>query len=166
MRSLLVALGILLSSLSFARTGFLVDPQGRWATIVLESKISPWGGEALCGGPEALRFFDALKIRPELGADAVVRSYRSDSLAIKCEYVRSFDFVSCSLKLEASENILIDAANERVSATWEASLAEPLLALWDASCAGPSFLSEDSRLQMHWLDDASVTLSFEGQGRD
>ncbi len=141
---------ILFISSALARTGAVFHPSGKSATIVIYSHVSSWGDEPLCSGPDALKIFDSLVIRPELGTDSVVRSFNNDQISVTCENVRQFNFFTCSLRLLASEQITIDPSNESISATFNDDQALELSKLWNTSCGGESFVSEDAKFTMSW----------------
>jgi len=136
-----------------ARTAISIHPDGNWALVIIESRVSGWGGEPLCTGSDALRLFDALKVRPELGTDSVVRLYEQQGVRVKCENVRQFGFVSCSLTVDASPFVKIDPNQSSFWADWRGEAFKSLSALWDTSCAGRQFQTEDGRFQMNWGED-------------
>lgn len=143
----------------YARIGLIVAPDSSWATIIINNKISGWGGEGLCEGAEALTLFDSLKIRPELGTDSVMRSFKNADVKITCENVRQFNFVTCNFTVYASEHVIIDPSKKSISARWDGDKALALSKIWDSSCGGDSFLSENGQLSMIW-DSKSVVWNF------
>jgi hypothetical protein len=136
-----------------ARTVWLSHPDGNWATIILESRRSHSRDEALCQSGDALRFYDALKIRAEAGTDAAVKDIHLPGLRLKCENVTGFGFVSCSLQFSRSANVVIDSTQESLRASWQGAEAEEFSRIWDHDCAGLEFKSDDARFVVRKLDD-------------
>ena len=136
-----------------ARTVWLSHPDGNWATIILESRRSHSRDEALCQSGDALRLFDALKIRAEAGTDAAVKEILLSGLRLKCENVTGFGFVSCSLHFSRSANVVIDSTQESLRASWEGPEAEEFSKIWDHDCAGLEFKSDDSRFVLRKIED-------------
>jgi hypothetical protein len=143
-----------------ARTVWLGHPEGNWATVILESRRTHTRDEAVCQSGDALRFYDALKIRAEAGTDAAVKEIHFPGLRMKCENVTGFGFVSCSLRFTPTEDIVIDSSKESVFVTWTGPNAKEFARIWDHHCAGRKFQSEDAKFLVHQADD-KLELSYQ-----
>lgn len=136
-----------------ARTSALIDPEAKWATVIIESARSRTRDEALCQGSDALRFFDALRLRAEAGADVSLKEVRRSGIGFKCENATGMGFVSCSLNFSASPQVTIDPESTTLRGVWVGLEAKELSRIWERSCAGASYQTEDSKFRIAWSDE-------------
>lgn len=142
-----------------ARTVWLSHPEGDWANVILQSSRSHSRDEHLCASGDALKFYDALKIRAEAGTDAAVKQILLPGLRLKCENVSGFGFVSCGLQFLASPHVTIDSKNESLRATWIGQDAQDLAKIWDRECTGANFVTDDSKFKIEWSHE-KVEMTF------
>jgi hypothetical protein len=144
-----------------ARTAWVGHPDGLWATVIVESARSRDRDENLCQGSDALRLYDALRVRAEAGSDAATKRVTLPGLEIKCENVTGLGFATCSLQFSASADVSIDDAARRLRLVWSSSKAENFFSLWDLSCAGADFSTSDAKFRIR-VSEQKVEMVFDG----